>query len=74
MSIGRRDREVLKYYSLGEVLRDLGVLDMLRPCVLSEEEGCEKPSAAIWTKSMQYAGIEGLDASEVVHIGDELEW
>lgn len=43
---------------------------MLSPVVLSAEEGVEKPSKEIWERALTQLG---LDPSEAVHVGDEVE-
>jgi len=55
------------------VLESVEILHFLEPCVISEEEGYEKPSPEMWTKSIAKSGIRALQPSEVLHIGDELE-
>ncbi|EMD37729.1 hypothetical protein CERSUDRAFT_114362 [Gelatoporia subvermispora B] len=51
------------------VLEDLGVLPLLDPVLLSEEEGVEKPSREIYLRACARAGVR---PEEVVHVGDEL--
>ncbi|KDQ21732.1 hypothetical protein BOTBODRAFT_26159 [Botryobasidium botryosum FD-172 SS1] len=54
------------------VLADLGALDFMDPCVLSELEGIEKPDTRIWDKALERSAV-WKSRSEVVHVGDELE-
>jgi len=54
-------------------LESLEILHLLKPCILSEEEGCAKPSSEIWTRSIAKSGIQTVRPREVVHIGDELK-
>lgn len=39
--------------------------------LLSEEEGVEKPSCAIFRRACDRLGIE---PEETLHVGDELDW
>jgi len=55
-----------------DVLADLGVLDFMDPCVLSELEGVEKPATQIWDKALERSAVWKA-RSEVIHVGDELE-
>lgn len=73
---------------LGLVLEDLGLESILDACVLSEEEGIEKPNPEIWARGIRAAGlpegvppisitngvIDSVLAHDVMHVGDELEW
>jgi len=42
------------------VLESLEILHLLELCILSEEEGCAKPSSEIWTRSIAKSGIQTL--------------
>ena len=54
----------------GAVLEDLGVLSLLDPVLLSEEQGVEKPSAEMYRRAGERADVT---AGEIVHVGDELK-
>ena len=54
---------------IGSVLADLEVLPLLNPVLLSEEEGVEKPSLAIFRRACERAGVQ---TQEILHVGDEL--
>lgn len=74
----------------GAVLQDLSVLSLLDACILSEEEGVEKPNAEIWRRGLKAISVspdsdsltprslgkhEEGDWDEVVmHVGDEIKW
>lgn len=68
----------------GLVLEDLGLSPLLDACILSEEEGIEKPNPEIWARGIRAAGlgsppiyngtIQPPIAHEIMHVGDELEW
>jgi len=53
------------------VLKDLGILGLLNPCVISEEVGVDKSDLRIWTEFMQRT--QGIKFREVLHVGDELD-
>ena len=59
--------------SLGGVLQDLGVLEHLEMCMISEEEGVEKPDSEIWKRALSQSQ-SGADISQTIHVGDELDW
>ncbi|KAJ3553103.1 hypothetical protein NM688_g3796 [Phlebia brevispora] len=52
------------------VLEDLQVLPLLDPVLLSEEQGVEKPSAEMFRRARERAGVQ---LGEIVHVGDELK-
>lgn len=66
-------------------MQDLEIQPLLDVCVLSEEEGVEKPDSEIWRRAIRGAFPRNpkADASivqaprdelkEVLHVGDELE-
>ncbi|KAF8161176.1 HAD-like domain-containing protein [Crassisporium funariophilum] len=61
------------------VLKDLDFPDCLKPIVLSEEEGIEKPSREIFLRALELVNQEGGTSQQPVirlenclHIGDEL--
>ena len=56
--------------AVGAVLADLGVLPLLNPILLSEEEGVEKPSSEIFRRACERAGVT---TKEIMHVGDELK-
>jgi len=56
---------------LRDVLTDLDVMKYLNVVIISEEEGVEKPSAALWHQACARAGINVSPA--VLHVGDEME-
>jgi len=60
-----------QYFFVGAVLTDLGVLELLNPCIITEEVGIEKSDLRIWTKFIQHA--TGFKFSDVLHVGDELD-
>lgn len=58
-----------------DVLRSLGVGNLLEPAILSSEVGFEKPDQRVWEEAVKRAGLEGLDwqgRGSVLHVGDEL--
>jgi len=67
----REDRATLLIFFIGAVLKDLGVLGLLNPCVISEEVGVDKSDLRIWTEFMQRT--QGIKFQEVLHVGDELD-
>ncbi|KAI0690180.1 HAD hydrolase subfamily IA REG-2-like protein [Cerioporus squamosus] len=52
------------------VIEDLEVMPYLDTVLLSEEEGVEKPSCAIFRRACERLGIK---PEETVHVGDELD-
>ena len=46
------------------------MLSFLDPVLLSEEQGVEKPSAEIYRRACERAGVK---TTEIVHVGDELK-
>ena len=54
-----------------DALQDLEALHHLDPVLISEKEGVEKPEKEIFDRACEAAGVE---SSEVVHVGDELDW
>lgn len=50
-------------------MNDLGVTPFLDPLLLSEAEGIEKPSSAIFLRACNSAGVS---EQETVHVGDDL--
>lgn len=52
------------------VIDDLGIQSYLDPVLLSEEQGIEKPSAEIFQRACNIAGVQ---LGEVLHVGDELK-
>ncbi|KAG7439995.1 HAD-like protein [Guyanagaster necrorhizus] len=58
------------------VLHDLGFPKYLDPIILSEEEGVEKPSKAIFIRTLEAVNQNTdppIELGECLHIGDELE-
>ncbi|KAG6375460.1 HAD hydrolase subfamily IA REG-2-like protein [Boletus reticuloceps] len=55
------------------VLADLGISPFLRPVVLSEEEGIEKPNAEIFRRAFKQALDNSSHFDQAVHVGDELQ-
>lgn len=53
-----------------QVLIDLDATRYLNPVLISEQEGIEKPLPEIFLRACTQAGVE---ASETLHVGDELE-
>ena len=58
------------YFVTGLVIGDLGIEPYLDPVLLSEEQGVEKPSAEIFQRACNIAGVQ---LGEVLHVGDELK-
>lgn len=62
------------------VLADLEFPFFLRPVLLSESEGVEKPAAEIFLRALRQVNSElepsspSIMPDECVHVGDELEW
>ena len=56
---------------IGAVIEDLGLMPLLDTVLLSEEEGVEKPSCAIFQRACERLGVK---PEETVHVGDELDW
>jgi HAD superfamily hydrolase (TIGR01549 family) len=53
-----------------QVLADLDATRYLNPILISEQEGIEKPLPEIFMRACIRAGVE---TSETLHVGDELE-
>lgn len=63
-------------------MQDLSVLSLVDVCILSEEEGVEKPNSEIWRRGLNALSSD-LDLSTrmpedqtaiVMHVGDEIVW
>jgi len=53
------------------VLKDLEVLDLLNPCIITEEVGIDKSDLRIWTKFIEH--VPGFKFWDALHVGDELD-
>lgn len=69
------------HYYIGSVLRDLEFPAFLRPIVLSEEEGIEKPSPEIFLRALHRINAEitseggrKVIPAECIHVGDDIIW
>ncbi|KAF9051215.1 HAD hydrolase subfamily IA REG-2-like protein [Hymenopellis radicata] len=62
----------------GLVLKDLDFPNYLKPILLSEEEGIEKPSSAIFLRALErankvHAVKRPIQMNQCLHVGDELQ-
>ncbi|KAF8320700.1 HAD-like protein [Clavulina sp. PMI_390] len=53
------------------VLEDLKILPLLDVCLVSEEEGVEKPNQEIWRRALEQIQLEGQPGAW--YVGDELD-
>ncbi|TFK44791.1 HAD-like domain-containing protein [Crucibulum laeve] len=59
------------------VLNDLGFPASLNPIIVSEEEGCEKPSRELFMRTLERVNTDirpPIKPEEWLHVGDELVW